>query len=57
MAAEPHYAARLRAEVFGLCARGALSPVIGEILPLSSAAAAHRAFEQRRTTGKVILVP
>lgn len=57
MCIQPEYAARLRAKAFRLCAEGALRPVIGEILPLSSAAAAHQAFEQRETIGKVILVP
>lgn len=57
MLVQPEYAARLRARAFRLYAQDALSPVIGEIRPLSSAAAAHQAFEQRKTVGKVVLVP
>ncbi|WP_328389135.1 quinone oxidoreductase family protein [Nocardia sp. NBC_00416] len=38
-----------------LTVRGELDPVIGAILPLSEAAAAHRAFEARTAIGKTIL--
>ncbi|GAA2987121.1 quinone oxidoreductase family protein [Actinokineospora diospyrosa] len=54
---EPAYGARLRAEAFRLGVEGALKPVVGEVLPLSSAAAAHELFEKRGTTGKIVLVP
>jgi NADPH2:quinone reductase len=54
---DPTYGARLRAESFRLGAEGTLKPVVGEVLPLSSAAAAHELFEKRCTTGKIVLVP
>ena len=34
-----------------------LRPVIGQTYPLAQAAAAHRAIEERRTTGKTLLLP
>jgi NADPH2:quinone reductase len=43
--------------VLSAVARGALSVRIGARFPLADAAAAHRALEGRRTTGKVILTP
>ena len=59
----PHYIAT-RAElleragqVLGLVASGALAVRIGHELPLTQAAEAHRDLEQRRTTGKVLLIP
>ncbi|WP_036508863.1 quinone oxidoreductase family protein [Nocardia aobensis] len=42
-----------RAEELTAC--GELTPVIGTVLPLNEAAAAHRAFENRTTIGKTIL--
>jgi NADPH2:quinone reductase len=56
-----HYTAdraalELRAgEVLGAVAAGKLSVRIGARFPLAEAAAAHRALEGRRTTGKVLL--
>ncbi|GGL27592.1 oxidoreductase [Nocardia jinanensis] len=38
-----------------LTVRGELDPVIGAVLPLAAAAAAHRAFEARTAIGKTIL--
>ncbi|MGW1739790.1 quinone oxidoreductase family protein [Nocardia sp. NPDC001965] len=38
-----------------LTVRGELTPVIGAVLPLAEAAAAHRAFEDRTAFGKTIL--
>ncbi|MBB5917244.1 NADPH2:quinone reductase [Nocardia transvalensis] len=38
-----------------LTVRGDLTPVIGTVLPLTEAAAAHRAFEDRTALGKTIL--
>ncbi|MBF6338935.1 zinc-binding dehydrogenase [Nocardia abscessus] len=35
--------------------RGELTPVIGTVLPLAEAAAAHHAFETRTAIGKTIL--
>ncbi|RKT55507.1 quinone oxidoreductase family protein [Saccharothrix australiensis] len=54
---DPAYGARLRAEAFRLGVEGVLNPVVGGVLPLSSAAAAHALFEERGTTGKIVLVP
>ncbi|MGN6392843.1 MAG: zinc-binding dehydrogenase [Gemmatimonadales bacterium] len=36
---------------------GRLRVTLGGALPLSQAAAAHRAIEERRTTGKLVLIP
>jgi NADPH2:quinone reductase len=44
-------------QVLGLVASGALAVRIGHELPLTQAAEAHRDLEQRRTTGKVLLIP
>jgi NADPH:quinone reductase len=38
-------------------AEGRLVPRVGASFPLAEAAAAHRALETRKTTGKVVLVP
>ncbi len=43
--------------VFDAVAQGSLRVHIGAQYPLAEAAEAHRALEQRRTTGKVLLVP
>lgn len=43
-------------ELFGLAERGELEVVIGGRYPLEQASRAHRALEQRRTTGKLLLV-
>lgn len=48
---------RLRDEAFALASNGALKPIIGAVLPLSKAAAAHQAFEERTTIGKTLLTP
>lgn len=44
-------------EVFAAAAEGSLKVRIGARYPLAEAARAHDDLEQRRTTGKVILVP
>ncbi|EYR64831.1 NADPH--quinone reductase [Actinotalea ferrariae CF5-4] len=44
-------------DVLGRVADGSLQVRVGERFPLADAAAAHRALEGRRTTGKVLLVP
>jgi NADPH2:quinone reductase len=46
----------LIAEALDLAVAGALRPVIGQVFPLSQAAAAHAAIEARATTGKTLLV-
>lgn len=57
VALAPDQQARLRDEAFALAAIGELEPIIGAVLPLSEAAAAHRAFEERATIGKTVLTP
>ena len=37
--------------------QGLLHPTVGATFPLAEAAAAHRLIEERRSTGKVVLVP
>jgi len=37
--------------------QGAVRPVVGAEFPLAEAAAAHALIEERRHTGKVVLVP
>ena len=44
-------------QVLGLVASGALAVRIGHELPLTQAAEAHRDLEERRATGKVLLIP
>jgi NADPH2:quinone reductase len=44
-------------DVLGWVREGALSVRIDREVPLAEAADAHRALEERRTTGKVLLVP
>jgi NADPH2:quinone reductase len=44
-------------EVFGGASQGRLQVRIGATFPLEQAAAAHRALEARKTTGKVLLIP
>jgi NADPH2:quinone reductase len=45
------------AELFGLAAAGALAVTVGGRYCLDQAAEAHRVLEDRRSTGKVVLVP
>jgi NADPH:quinone reductase len=44
-------------EVVGLWDQGAVKPLVGATFPLGEAAAAHRLIEERRSMGKVVLVP
>ncbi len=37
--------------------QGAIRPVVGATFPLSEAAEAHRLIEERKSVGKVVLVP
>lgn len=55
LAAEPHLLEQALREMFELVAARKLQIVAGGKYPLAQAAAAHRAIEERRTTGKVIL--
>ncbi len=43
--------------VWRLACRGQLRPVVDRVLPLSQAAAGHRALEDRSVFGKIVLVP
>jgi NADPH:quinone reductase len=44
-------------EVLGLWEQGAVKPLVGATFPLAEASAAHRLVEERRSVGKVVLVP
>ena len=44
-------------DIFGWAASGKLDVRVGLTLPLAEAQEAHRQFEARKTTGKVILKP
>lgn len=53
----PQEIARLIGRALQLGTDGTLRPLIGNILALAEAATAHRAYEERTATGKMILVP
>ena len=55
--ATPEELQRRAEDVLGWIAEGKLRIKIGLELPLAEAAEAHRALEERRTTGKVLLKP
>ncbi len=44
-------------DLLRLWGQGLLRPTVGATFPLTEAAAAHRLIEERRSTGKVVLVP
>jgi NADPH2:quinone reductase len=44
-------------ELVGLWEESAIKPLVGSTFPLGEAAQAHRLIEERRSVGKVILVP
>jgi NADPH2:quinone reductase len=44
-------------EVVALWESGAVKPVVGATFPLEQAADAHRLIEERKSVGKVVLVP
>jgi NADPH:quinone reductase len=44
-------------ELFDLTRSGALSPVIGQVLPLADVVTAHRLLESRASVGKLMLAP
>jgi len=48
-------ARRFAREALPLFARGVLRPVIDQVLPMTEIAAAHRAMEEDRTFGKIVL--
>lgn len=45
------------ADVIAMTARGALKPVVGEIIPLNRIADAHRLVEDAAVTGRVVVTP
>jgi NADPH:quinone reductase len=48
---------RMRRQLFARAARGEISPVVHDVLPLSQAAAAHRAMDAGGVFGRFVLVP
>lgn len=54
---EPQRVERAAKDVLRLWEAGAVRPVVGHELPLEEAGEAHRLIEERRSTGKVVLVP
>jgi NADPH2:quinone reductase len=44
-------------ELVALWERGAVKPLVGATFPLDEAPAAHRLIEERKSVGKVVLVP
>ena len=45
------------AELLPLWEAGTLKPLVGATFPLADAGEAHRLIEERRSIGKVVLVP
>ena len=45
------------AELIDLAEAGKLRPVVGHVYCFEEAAAAHRLIEERKSIGKVVLVP
>ena len=45
------------AELIALWEQGAVKPLVGATFPLEDAPAAHRLIEERKSVGKVVLVP
>ena len=56
MGRDPERVARAAQDVLRLWESGAVRPVVGAEYPLEEAAEAHRLVEERRSTGKVVLV-
>jgi NADPH2:quinone reductase len=57
MAREPGVVREAIGELMPLWEEGAVRPLVGAQYPLERAAEAHRLIEERRSTGKVVLVP
>ena len=55
IAAKPELAGKAIQEMLGYVASGQLKIIAHHTFPLAEAAAAHRAIEERKTTGKVVL--
>lgn len=54
---DPGLVERAAKDVLRLWEGGAVRPIVGAEFPLEEAAEAHRLVEERRSTGKVVLVP
>jgi NADPH2:quinone reductase len=54
---DPELVERAARDVLKLWEGGAVRPVVGAEYPLEEAGEAHRLIEERRSTGKVVLVP
>jgi NADPH:quinone reductase len=57
MSLQPDVVRRATLDLLRFWDDGLLQPVVGATFPLAEAAAAHRLVEERRSTGKVVLVP
>lgn len=57
MALEPALVREAARDLLRLWSEGLLHPVVGATFPLERADEAHRLIEERRSTGKVVLVP
>jgi NADPH2:quinone reductase len=57
IARNPDLVERAARDVLRLWEAGAVRPIVGAELPLEEAGEAHRLIEERRSTGKVVLIP
>ena len=57
MSLRPDLVERALSDVLRLWEGGVVRPVVGHEFPLEEAGEAHRMIEERKTTGKVVLVP
>jgi NADPH2:quinone reductase len=54
---DPDLVARAALDVLRLWEGGAVRPIVGAEFPLEAAGEAHQLIEERKTTGKVVLIP
>jgi NADPH2:quinone reductase len=54
---QPNVVRQAAHDLLRLWGAGLIHPVVGATFPLAEAAAAHRLVEERRSTGKVVLLP
>ncbi len=57
MGLRPDLVERAMGDVLRLWEGGAVRPIVGHEFPLEQAGEAHRMIEERKTTGKVVLIP
>ena len=57
MRRQPDVVAQAARDLLRLWEAGVVHPVVGRTFPLAEASQAHRLIEERRSTGKVVLVP